>query len=87
MYELDRGEVIEVPPPKKVTGSSTGSSIKLLTEYVTLSGQRVSVDERYRHPYVERNPDTLRGADVMLFLRQPGPEDLRPTLRAGRCRT
>jgi Uma2 family endonuclease len=27
---------------------------------------------------VERDPDTLRGADVMLFLRQPRPEDLQP---------
>lgn len=77
MYELDRGEVVEVPPPKKGHGFLNWVVIKLLTEYLTRRGSGFLLTND-TGIVVERNPDTLRGADVMLFLRQPVPEDLRP---------
>jgi Uma2 family endonuclease len=72
--ELDRGEVIEVPPPIRGHGFYCWLVIKLLTEYVTRRGAGYLLTND-TGILVERNPDTLRGADVMLFLRTPQPAD------------
>lgn len=73
-YELDRGEVIEVPSPIRGHGFYCWLVIKALTEYVTRrgSGHLLTNDTGI---VVERDPDTLRGADVMLFLRPPRADD------------
>lgn len=74
-FELDRGEVLEVPPPIRGHGFYRWLVIKLLTEFVTRrgSGHLLTNDTGI---IVGRNPDTLRGANVMLFLRPPQPADL-----------
>src|SRR5438552_5296491 len=73
-YELDRGEVTEVPPPIRGHGFYYWLVIKVLTEYVTRrgAGHLLTNDTDI---IVERKPDTLRGADVMLFLRSAEPGD------------
>jgi Uma2 family endonuclease len=73
-YELDRGEVLEVPPPIRGHGFYCWLVIKLLTEYVTRRGvgHLLTNDTGI---LVERNPDTLRGADAMVFLRAPTEAD------------
>jgi Uma2 family endonuclease len=73
-FELDRGEVIEVPPPFRRHGYYCWLAIKILSEYVLRrgAGHLLTNDAGI---IVERHPDTLRGADVMLFLRPPRPED------------
>ena len=76
-FELVNGEVEEMPPPKKGHGLLNWLIIRLLTDYVTRRGSGFLLTND-TGIVVERDPDTLRGADVMLFLRQPRPEDLQP---------
>ena len=66
--ELDCGEVTEVPPPIRGHGFYCWLVIKLLTEYVTRrgTGHLLTNDTGI---IVGRDPDILRGADVMVFLR------------------
>ncbi|MBN9519007.1 Uma2 family endonuclease [bacterium] len=73
-YELVRGEVSEVPPPTRLHGLCCWLVIKVLTEYVGRrgAGHLLTNDAGI---LVEENPDTLRGADVILFLRNPAPQD------------
>lgn len=73
-YELDQGEVVEVPSPIREHGFFCWLIIKVLTEYVSRrgSGHLLTNDTGI---VVERRPDTLRGADVMLFLRPAEPSD------------
>lgn len=75
-YELDSGEVVEVPPPTRGHGFYCWLVIKLLTEYVTRRGEGYLLTND-TGIVVERKPDTLRGADVMAFLRQPEVSDFR----------
>jgi Uma2 family endonuclease len=77
LFELDRGEVVEMPPPKKGHGFLNWIVTKLLTEYVTRRGSGFLLTND-TGIIVERDPDTLRGADIMLYLRQPRPDDLQP---------
>jgi Uma2 family endonuclease len=74
-YELVRGEVIEMPPPTRLHGLCCWLAIKVLTEYVTRrgAGHLLTNDAGI---LVARDPDTLRGADVILYLRNPSPADL-----------
>ncbi len=73
-YELVRGEVMEMPPPTRLHGLYCWLAIKVLTEYVTRrgAGHLLTNDAGI---LVGRDPDTLRGADVILFLRNPAPQD------------
>ena len=73
-YELDEGEVVEMPPPTRGHGLHCWWVIKVLTEYLTRRnvGHLLTNDAGI---VVGRRPDTLRGADVMLFLRNPEPQD------------
>jgi Uma2 family endonuclease len=77
LLELDRGEVVEMPPSKKGHGILNWIVIKLLTEYVARRGSGFLLTND-TGIIVERDPDTLRGADIMLFLRQPRPDDMQP---------
>jgi Uma2 family endonuclease len=67
-WELDEGEVIEVPPPRRTHGYYCWLVIAILTDYVNRrgSGHLLTNDAGI---VVSRGPDTLRGADVMMFLR------------------
>ena len=72
--ELDAGEVIEVPSPIREHAYYCWVLIKVLTEYVIKrgSGHLLTNDCGI---IVEREPDTVRGADVMLFLRSADEKD------------
>lgn len=74
-YELLRGEVTEMPSPTRPHGYYCWLVIKALTEYVARrgAGHLLTNDTGI---LVEQQPDTLRGADVMLFLRDPTPADI-----------
>lgn len=73
-YELVGGEVIEMPPPTRLHGLCCWLVIKVLTEYVVRrgAGHLLTNDAGI---LVARDPDTLRGADVILFLRDPSAAD------------
>ena len=73
-FELDCGEVTEVPPPIRGHGFYCWLVIKALTEYVTRrgTGHLLTNDTGI---IVGRDPDILRGADVMVFLRPPTTTD------------
>jgi len=73
-YELDSGEVIEMPPPTRGHGFYCWLAIKLLTEYLTRRGVG-HILTNDTGIVVARDPDTLRGADLMVFLRPPQPAD------------
>ena len=75
-YELDRGEVVEVPSPIREHGYVCWLVIKFLTEYLTRRGEGHLLTND-TGIVVERRPDTLRGADVILFLRNPKPSDFK----------
>jgi Uma2 family endonuclease len=66
--ELDRGEVIDVPPPKHPHGFFCWLASKVLTEYLTRRGDGY-ICMNDTGIIVERQPDTVRGADLILFLR------------------
>jgi len=72
--ELDAGEVVEVPSPIYKHAYYCWMIIRILTEYVTKrgSGHILTNDCGI---IVERDPDTVRGADVMLFLRDVEERD------------
>ena len=67
-YELDAGEVVEVPSPIRWHGYYCWLVIKVLGEYVTRRGVGYLLTND-TGIIVERKPDTLRGTDVMVFLR------------------
>lgn len=75
-YELVRVDVIEMPSPARPHGFYCWLVIKALTEYVTRrgSGHLLTNDTGI---LVEKNPDTLRGADVIVYLRDATPDDLK----------
>lgn len=74
-YELECGEVVEMPSPGEVHGFVCWLVIKLLTEYLTRhgSGYLLTNDTGL---VVRRNPDTVRGPDVMCFLDAPVPRSM-----------
>lgn len=66
-YELDRGEVIEVPPPKHLHGVVCWLISSLLAQYIARRGAGYACTND-TGIVVGRRPDTVRGADIMLFL-------------------
>jgi len=76
-FELDRGRVVEVPPPFKLHGLVTWLVIRILTAYLSRRGTGYLLTND-TGILVERNPDTLRGADVMLFLSPVRENDFAP---------
>src|SRR5437764_1253021 len=74
--ELEAGEVVEMPSPIREHAYYCWLVIRMLTEYLTKrgSGHLLTNDCGI---IVERNPDTVRGADVILFLRSPAESDFK----------
>jgi Uma2 family endonuclease len=66
-YELVRGELIEMPPPGIVHGRRASRIAWLLEGFVQQNDLGiVCVESGF---YIERDPDTVRGPDVMFFSR------------------
>jgi len=65
-WELERGEVVEMPSPGRRHGIVCGSVVRLLGNYLydRRQGYLCSNDTGV---VLERNPDTVRGPDVMVF--------------------
>ena len=64
-FELDEGEIIELPPPQKPHGFASANLVFLLSLYCRERG-RGYVLTNDTGVVLERNPDTVRGPDVML---------------------
>jgi Uma2 family endonuclease len=62
-FELERGEIIELPPPKKPHGNVCGNIARFLGNYAvaTGAGYVTANDAGY---ITERSPDSVRGPDV-----------------------
>ena len=74
-WELVRGRVVEVPPPSWCHGTVCFLIAHVLGEYVFRRGAGL-VSTNDTGVLVERDPDTLRGADLLLFLEAPRLADL-----------
>ena len=75
LFELDRGEVMEMPPPGDVHGSICAWIAHLLWEYVLRRGNgRVTSNDTGL--LVGRDPDSVRGPDLMLFVESAPLETL-----------
>jgi Uma2 family endonuclease len=66
LYELDEGEVVEVPPPGELHGVLCGWIAHLLWAYVLRRGAG-SVTSNDTGLLVRQGPDTVRGPDLMVF--------------------
>jgi Uma2 family endonuclease len=66
LYELDRGEVVEVPPPGPAHGTLCSWISHLLWSYVSRRGAGL-VMSNDTGLLLSRQPDTVRGPGVMLF--------------------
>lgn len=66
-FELQRGEVIEMPPPGKYHGFICANIVRLLGNYAAQqkSGYVCSNDSGV---VTERNPDSVRGPDISYFV-------------------
>ncbi len=62
-FELDRGEIVELPPPTKPHGVVCGNVARMLGNHAitTQSGYVTTNDAGY---ITERDPDSVRGPDV-----------------------
>lgn len=85
-YELDRGEVVEVPSPQRPHGVYCWLAAMALGNYLLRRGTGYMCTND-TGIIVARKPDTVRGADVILFLDanpgdpvKPGYVDDVPTL-------
>jgi Uma2 family endonuclease len=72
--ELDAGRVVEMPPPGKRHGIACGLIMRKLSTYLDARG------EGYFCPndtglIVARDPDTVRGPDLMVYLQHESFED------------
>src|SRR5687767_14698866 len=76
-YELYRGEIIEVPPPQHPHGVYCWLASKILTEYLIKRGDGYLCTND-TGIIVERKPDTVRGADLILFLKSPADGIIKP---------
>jgi Uma2 family endonuclease len=76
-YELENGEVVEVPPPMHPHGVLCWLVSTVLTEYLRRRGGGY-ICTNDTGIVVARGPDTVRGADVMLFLRSKSWDQIRP---------
>lgn len=65
-FELVRGEVIELPPPRVRHGAVTGNAVRILGNY-TFKRRKGYVVSNDSGIILERDPDTVRGPDVALY--------------------
>ena len=65
-FELERGKIIELPPPKKPHGVVCGNIARILGNYAvaTGTGYVTTNDAGY---ITERTPDSVRGPDVAFW--------------------
>ena len=75
-FELDLGEPIEVPPQGELHGFVCWLVIAALTEYVYRRGSGYLLTNNCGL-IVTRDPDTVRGPDVMVFLGHWAPDQTR----------
>ncbi|HEX5272724.1 MAG TPA: Uma2 family endonuclease, partial [Gemmataceae bacterium] len=61
-----RGEVIELPPPKKIHGAVCANVTRILGNY-TFARRKGYVTGNDSGVILEREPDTVRGPDVALY--------------------
>ena len=66
-FELERGEVIELPPPMKPHGFVCGNVARILGNHAT-QRRNGYVCSNEIGLIVEHNPDTVRGADVCYYV-------------------
>lgn len=66
-YELENGEVVEMPPPCEMHGIACWLVAHFLGAYVFARGAGY-ICTNDTGLVLKRNPDTVRGPDVMLFL-------------------
>src|SRR5438876_3676841 len=66
LYELEDGEIVEMPSPSELHGIVCAWIAHILWEYVIKRGQgRVCSNDTGL--IVKRDPDTVRGPDIMVF--------------------
>jgi Uma2 family endonuclease len=66
VFELERGEIVEMPSPGELHGVVCGLVAYLLWRYIFQRGKGYLCTND-TGLLVEREPDTLRGPDIMLF--------------------
>jgi Uma2 family endonuclease len=66
LWELDQGRIVEMPPPGEFHGVNCSFIVYLLWQYVIKHGQGY-VCSNDTGLIVARDPDTVRGPDIMLF--------------------
>jgi Uma2 family endonuclease len=66
VFELERGEVLEMPSPGELHGVVCGLITYLLWKYIFQRGKGYLCSND-TGLLVEQDPDTLRGSDIMLF--------------------
>lgn len=66
MFELERGEVIEMSRPGKLHGFVCGNTVRVLSNF-TFARKKGYVCSNDTGIVVEEDPDTVRGPDVALF--------------------
>ena len=66
-FELDQGKVVSMPPPGELHGALCGLITYLLWKFVIQRGRGGYVCGNDTGLLVQRDPDTVRGPDVMLF--------------------
>ncbi len=67
LWELERGEVVEMPSPGELHGILCGFLAHLLWSYIIRRGRGGGVSSNDTGLLVEEGPDTVRGPDLMLF--------------------
>jgi Uma2 family endonuclease len=66
-FELERGEVVETPPPGKLHGFICANVVWLLGNYAARQG-RGYVCSNDAGVVTERNPDSVRGPDISYYV-------------------
>ena len=76
-YELDEGEVVEMPPPGVLHGVLCAWITHLLWQFA-IKRQKGWVCSNDTGLLVKRDPDTLRGPDIMFFDENKKLDELSP---------
>ncbi len=74
-FELERGEIVVMPPPGKLHGFVCGNVARLLGNYAAESG-RGYVCGNDAGVIVEEDPDTVRGPDVTFYVDAETADDM-----------
>jgi Uma2 family endonuclease len=78
LFELERGEIVEVNRPGERHGFVCTNVVGLLRNYVIERGRGFVVSND-TGVIVERKPDSVKGPDAALYDESPRYEDLSPT--------